>query len=96
MAPIPEGTSTCNSAAVRIGRSCKVYPLQSEATARVVAPPWSAFWTMGAVMRLRGKIPNRNALVDLGAGGALAALLIAVPMLFVGVSLSSVDVSPLD
>ena len=54
------------------------------------------FGTMGAVIRLRGKIPHRNALVDIGAAGPLAGLLIAVPMLFVGVWLSSVEHSPAD
>lgn len=52
------------------------------------------FGTMGAVIRLRGKIPTRDALVDIGAAGPLAGLLIAVPMLFVGVALSSVQPSP--
>ena len=52
------------------------------------------FGTMGAVIRLRGKIPTRDALVDIGAAGPLAGLLIAVPMLFVGVSLSRVQPTP--
>lgn len=52
------------------------------------------FGTMGAVIRLRGKIPSRDALVDIGAAGPLAGLLIAVPMLFVGVSLSHVEALP--
>ncbi len=54
------------------------------------------FGTMGAVIRLRGKIPHRNALVDIGAAGPLAGLLIAVPMLFAGVWLSHVEKSPAD
>ena len=54
------------------------------------------FGTMGAVIRLRGTIPNRNALVDIGAAGPLAGLLIAVPMLFVGVWLSHVAKTPVD
>lgn len=54
------------------------------------------FGTMGAVIRLRGKIPSRNALVDIGAAGPLAGLLIAVPLLFVGVWLSNVERSPAD
>lgn len=52
------------------------------------------FGTMGAVIRLRGKIPTRDALVDIGAAGPLAGLAIAVPMLFVGVSLSHVEALP--
>ena len=52
------------------------------------------FGTLGAVIRLRGRIPTRDALVDIGAAGPLAGLLIAVPMLFVGVALSHVERMP--
>jgi membrane-associated protease RseP (regulator of RpoE activity) len=52
------------------------------------------FGTLGAVIRLKSRIPTRDALVDVGAAGPLAGLLIAVPMLFVGVSLSHVDRLP--
>ena len=52
------------------------------------------FGTLGAVIRLRGRIPTRDALVDIGAAGPLAGLLIAVPMLFAGVALSHVDRLP--
>ena len=54
------------------------------------------FGTLGAVIRLKGRIPNRNALVDIGAAGPLAGLLIAVPMLFAGVALSHVEKMPED
>lgn len=54
------------------------------------------FGTLGAVIRLRGRIPNRNALIDIGAAGPLAGLLICVPMLAVGVALSHVDTMPDD
>lgn len=53
------------------------------------------FGTMGAVIRLRGRVPTRDALVDIGAGGPLAGLLIAVPMLFAGVWLSHVERLPM-
>jgi membrane-associated protease RseP (regulator of RpoE activity) len=53
------------------------------------------FGTMGAVIRLRGQIPTRNALVDIGAAGPLAGLLIAIPLLIVGLSLSRVVDAPL-
>lgn len=52
------------------------------------------FGTMGAVIRLKGAIPTKNALVDIGAAGPLAGLLIAVPMLFVGISFSHLEVLP--
>ncbi len=61
--------------------------------------PWfipvpMGFGTMGAVIRLRGKIPSRNALVDIGAAGPLAGLLIAIPLVVVGTLYSRVVDAP--
>jgi membrane-associated protease RseP (regulator of RpoE activity) len=47
------------------------------------------FGTMGAVIRLKGTIPSRNALFDIGAGGPLAGLAVALPLLVVGVMVST-------
>jgi membrane-associated protease RseP (regulator of RpoE activity) len=44
-----------------------------------------AFGTLGAVIRLKGRIPSRNALMDVGAAGPLAGLAVALPLLVVGV-----------
>lgn len=52
------------------------------------------FGTMGAVIRLRGKIPHRDALVDIGASGPLWGLAVAVPLLALGFALSSVAPVP--
>lgn len=52
------------------------------------------FGTLGAIIRLKGRIPTKDALVDIGAAGPLAGLLIAIPMLFVGAGLSHVEVLP--
>lgn len=52
------------------------------------------FGTMGAVIRLKGRIPTRDALVDIGAAGPLAGLLICVPLWCAGVWLSHVAPSP--
>ncbi|HMK73145.1 MAG TPA: site-2 protease family protein, partial [Myxococcaceae bacterium] len=46
--------------------------------------PFLGFGTLGAVIRIRGRIPTRNALVDIGAGGPLAGFAVAVPILFWG------------
>jgi len=46
--------------------------------------------TLGAVIRIRGRIPNRNALVDIGAAGPLAGLLVAIPLLAYGVAHSKI------
>lgn len=54
------------------------------------------FGTLGAVIRLKSRIPTRDALVDIGAAGPLCGLLIAVPMLFVGAALSHVEKLPVE
>jgi membrane-associated protease RseP (regulator of RpoE activity) len=46
--------------------------------------------TLGAVIRIRSRIPDRNALVDIGAAGPLAGLLVAIPLLAVGLAHSKV------
>lgn len=52
------------------------------------------FGTMGAIIRLRGRIPSRDALVDIGAAGPLAGLAVCLPLWCVGVWLSRVSPSP--
>lgn len=52
------------------------------------------FGTMGAVIRLRGRIPTRDALVDIGAGGPLAGLAVCVPLWALGVWLSRASPAP--
>jgi membrane-associated protease RseP (regulator of RpoE activity) len=43
-------------------------------------PILSPFGTMGAVIRMRGVIPTRRALLDIGASGPLAGLVFAIPL----------------
>ena len=43
-------------------------------------PILSPFGTMGAVIRMRGVIPTRRALLDIGASGPLAGLCFAIPL----------------
>jgi membrane-associated protease RseP (regulator of RpoE activity) len=52
-------------------------------------PLLSPFGTMGAVIRMRGVIPTRKALLDIGASGPLAGMALAVPMYIWGVAHSS-------
>jgi membrane-associated protease RseP (regulator of RpoE activity) len=49
-----------------------------------------SFGTMGAVIKIRSPIPNRNALVDIGAAGPIAGFVVAVIALAAGLSLSEV------
>lgn len=45
-------------------------------------PVVSPFGTMGAVIQMRGVIPTRKALLDIGASGPLAGLALAIPLYF--------------
>jgi membrane-associated protease RseP (regulator of RpoE activity) len=57
-------------------------------------PLLSPFGTMGAVIRMRGVIPTRKALLDIGASGPLAGLCLAIPLYVWGVAHSTLV--PLD
>jgi membrane-associated protease RseP (regulator of RpoE activity) len=57
----------------------------------IPAPLISAFGTMGAVIRMRGRIRSRDALLDIGAAGPLAGLAVALPVLVVGLATSKVE-----
>ena len=50
--------------------------------------PLPPIGTLGAVIRIRTLIPTRNALVDIGAAGPIAGMVIAIPLLFVGTAVS--------
>ncbi|HVU03890.1 MAG TPA: site-2 protease family protein [Polyangiaceae bacterium] len=54
------------------------------------APIVSPFGTLGAVIAMNGRIRSRNALLDIGAAGPLAGMVVAVPVMIYGLSLSSV------
>jgi len=56
--------------------------------------PLSPFGTMGAVIRMKDVTPNRRALLLVGAAGPLAGLLITLPVLVIGLSLSELQVPP--
>jgi len=50
--------------------------------------PLPPFGTMGALIRMRSPIPHRRALLDIGAAGPLAGLIVAVPLIVWGIRLS--------
>ncbi|MFH2006638.1 MAG: site-2 protease family protein [bacterium] len=54
--------------------------------------PMVGLGTFGALISMRGKIRSRNALIDIGAAGPLAGLVVAVPVLIYGLWLSDVEV----
>lgn len=57
--------------------------------------PYLGVGTLGAVIRIRGRIPHRNALVDIGAAGPIAGLLVAIPLLVLGILHSTVVDAPI-
>ncbi|MGI5835655.1 MAG: site-2 protease family protein [Chloroflexota bacterium] len=58
--------------------------------------PLSLLGTMGAVIQTTAPPRNRKALLLLGAAGPLAGMVVAIPVLIIGLSSSSVHPVPLD
>lgn len=52
--------------------------------------PFPPFGTFGAVIKMDDRIPDRRALVAIGAAGPLAGMVVAIPVLLYGLSLSQV------
>ncbi len=51
-------------------------------------PPVISLGTMGAVIRMKKPIDDRGALFDVGAAGPIAGLVVAIPLLVIGLHLS--------
>jgi membrane-associated protease RseP (regulator of RpoE activity) len=56
--------------------------------------PVSLFGTFGAVIAMRGRIRSRNALLDIGASGPLAGMVVAIPVMIIGLMVSPVGPVP--
>jgi membrane-associated protease RseP (regulator of RpoE activity) len=52
--------------------------------------------TLGAVIRMKGHMPNRRVMLDIGAAGPLAGLIVTIPVLVLGLSMSHIKPLPLD
>jgi len=59
-------------------------------------PPYVSLGTLGAVIRMDKPIADRRPLFDVGAAGPVAGLVVAIPLLVIGLKLSTVGPSPAD
>jgi len=57
-------------------------------------PPLFLFGTMGAIIRMRSPVRDRNALFDIAAAGPLAGLILALPAMIVGLAWSTLQPVP--
>lgn len=73
--------------------AAKIHKVDASLPYFIPLPFLSPFGTMGAVIRMRGTITTRRALLDIGASGPLAGLAVAVPMYLWGAAHSQVVVA---
>ncbi len=59
-------------------------------------PPYVSLGTLGAVIQMKQQIHDRRALFDVGAAGPIAGLVVAIPLLAIGLWLSPVGPSTPD
>jgi len=68
--------------------ACRYYKVPATLPFFIPAPLLSPLGTLGAFIMMRGIPKNKRILFDVGVAGPLAGLVIAIPVLFLGLSLS--------
>jgi membrane-associated protease RseP (regulator of RpoE activity) len=72
--------------------ACRRYGVDCTVPYFIPAPSLiSLIGTFGAVIRIRGRIPTRRALFDIGIAGPLAGFAVAVPLVVVGLLTAPVE-----
>jgi membrane-associated protease RseP (regulator of RpoE activity) len=74
--------------------ACRYYDVDASLPFFLPFPLLSLTGTLGAVIRIREPIPKKHMLFDIGIAGPIAGFLVAVPALFVGLSMSHVTRVP--
>ncbi|NLP08900.1 site-2 protease family protein [bacterium] len=69
---------------------CRRYGVPATLPFFIPFPLANPFGTMGAVIQMKGVIPSRRALFDIGAAGPLAGLAVTLPVVFLGLEWSTI------
>jgi membrane-associated protease RseP (regulator of RpoE activity) len=70
--------------------AAKIHRVEASLPYFIPLPLLSPFGTMGAVIRMRGTIATRRALLDIGASGPIAGLVFAIPLYMYGAAHSHI------
>jgi membrane-associated protease RseP (regulator of RpoE activity) len=70
--------------------ACRYYDVDASLPYFLPVPPPMLTGTLGAFIRIREPIPSKRMLFDIGIAGPIAGFLVAVPALFIGLSMSHV------
>ncbi|MHC4182376.1 MAG: site-2 protease family protein [Planctomycetota bacterium] len=74
---------------------CRKY--QVDATWPFFLPiPFPPFGTFGAVIKMKGHIPDKRALFDIGVAGPIGGLIFAIPITIIGLCISEIHPIPKD
>jgi membrane-associated protease RseP (regulator of RpoE activity) len=91
LAGLPYGTAIVGILlAHEMGHYLQARAWRVDSTLPFFIPMPFSFGTLGAVIRLRSRMPDRNAVLDIGAAGPIAGLLVAVPLYVWGIAHSEV------
>lgn len=74
--------------------ACRLNNVNASLPNFIPAPPIFIAGTMGAFIMIKEPIPNRRALMEIGASGPIAGFVVAVPVLVVGLLNSQVSMGP--
>ena len=69
---------------------CRRYGVPATLPFFIPFPFLNPFGTMGAIIQMRGYIPSRKALFDIGAAGPIAGFILSVPAIYFGMKWSTI------